>query len=64
MNQLPVNPVDRNVVDRTVRRRRESAGALDLSMAARSRRRARCLLLDRRGASRESASPVPLRRAS
>ena len=28
MNQLPVNPIDRNAVDRTVRRRRESARAL------------------------------------
>ena len=44
MNQLPVNAIDRNAVDRTVRRR-ESARA-DLSMAARPRDGRAVMLLD------------------
>jgi hypothetical protein len=47
MNQLPVNPIDRNAVDRTVRRRRESARA-DLSLAARPRDGRAVMLLDNR----------------
>jgi len=45
MNQLPVNPIDRNAVDRTVRRPRESARA-DLSMAARPHDGPAVMLLD------------------
>ena len=64
MNQLSLNPVDRNVVDLFVRRRRRSTGALtcqwrrDASIGALT-----CVWTARRAA-REAASPVPLRRAS
>ena len=64
MKQLPVNPIDRNAVDRTVRRRRESASALICRWRRDPTTGALSCFWTTRGASRESATAVPLRRAS
>jgi hypothetical protein len=64
MNQLPVNPIDRNAVDRSVRRRRESARALICRWRRDAVTGALSSFWTPRGALRESASAVPLRRAS
>jgi len=63
MNQLPVNPIDRNAVDRAVRRR-ESASALICRWRRDPVTGALSCFWTTRGVSRESASAVPLRRAS
>ena len=63
MNQLPVNPLDRNAVDRAVRRRK-SARALICRWRRDPVTGALSCFWTTRGASRESASAVPLRCAS
>jgi hypothetical protein len=63
MKQLPVNPIDRNAVDR-VARCRESASALICRWRRDPTTGALSCFWTTRGASRESASAVPLRRAS
>jgi hypothetical protein len=64
MNQLPVNPLDRNAADSAARRRRESASALICRWRRDPVTGALSCFWTTRGASRESASAVPLRRAS
>jgi hypothetical protein len=64
MNQLPVNPIDRNAVDRTVRRPRESARALICRWRRDPMTSPPSCFWITGGALRESASAVPLRRAS
>ena len=61
MNKLPVNPPDRNAA---MRRRRESGRALICRWRRDPVTGALSCFWTTRGASRESASAVPLRRAS
>ena len=64
MNQLPVNPVGRNVVDLAARRGHESASALICRWRRDPVTGALSCFWTTRGASRESASAVPVRHAS
>ena len=64
MNKLPVIPVDRKAVDLAARRRRESASALVCRWRRGPATGALWCFWTPRRAMRESASAVPLRRAS
>ena len=64
MNKLSVIPVGRDVVDLAARRRRKSADALFCRWRCDPTTGALSCFWTTRGASRESASAVPLRRAS
>ena len=64
MNQLPVIALDRNAADSAAPCRRESARALICRWRRDPVTGALSCFWTSRGASRESASAVPLRRAS
>jgi hypothetical protein len=64
MNQLPVNPLDRNAADSATRRRRESASALICRWRRDPVTGALSCFWTTRGASRDSTLAAPLRRAS
>jgi hypothetical protein len=63
MNQLSLDPVDRVVVD-LARRRRRTTGALTCQWRRDASTGALTCVWTARRAARETASPVPLRRAS
>jgi hypothetical protein len=64
MNQLSLNPVGRNVVDLAARRRHRRTGALTCQWRRDASTGALTCVWTARRAARETASPVPLRRAS
>jgi hypothetical protein len=64
MNQLSVIPVGRELVDLAARRRRKSADALFCRWRCDPATGALSCLWTTRRAARETASPVPWRRAS
>jgi hypothetical protein len=63
MNQLSLNPVDPNVVDLVLRRRRRPVGALTCQWRRDASTGALTCVWTARRAGRETASPVPLRSA-
>jgi hypothetical protein len=64
MNQLSLNPVGRDVVDLAARRRRRLSAALTCQWRRDASTGALTCVWTARRAARETASPVPLRRAS
>jgi hypothetical protein len=64
MNQLSLNPVGRNVVDLAARRPRRPTGTLTCQWRRDASTGALTCVWTARRAARETASPVPLRRAS
>ena len=64
MNQLSLNPVGHDVVDLFARRRRRPTGALTCQWRRDASTGVLSCAWTARRAARETASPVPLRRAS